>query len=176
MASSRGSRCLRGANRPAPERETDQSTPASTGLARPGAVAPDEEMRAGVSTPPFAPFSFTLPWPLTLNRRFGAVIINGKPRLLLSREARRSTKVGEVELLMQRVPRRALAVPIALHIEATPPAKARGRDLDNILKSTLDLLTRMRVIADDRFVDELLVRRMVPRGDGQLALTVLPRR
>lgn len=165
MGSRSSSRCLRSAGPPADAegRATHQSPP--------GAVT-----RASGGSPTFEPFSFTLPWPLSLNKRFGAVIINGKPRLLLSRASKRDKRVGAVELMMQRVPRRALSCSLVLEIGAVPPRLNRGRDLDNVLKSTLDLLVRHGVLADDRFVDEIHIVRLVPEGDGRLELTVRPRR
>lgn len=165
MGSRSSSRCLRSAGPPAgaDRRATHQSPPGA-------------ETRASGGSPTFEPFSFTLPWPLSLNRRFGAVVIHGKPRLLISRDARRDKREGALELLVQRVPRRSLSCSIVLEIGAVPPRLSRRRDLDNVLKSTLDLLVRHGVIADDRFVDEIRIVRLVPEGDGRLELTVRPRR
>lgn len=168
MGSRPVSRRLRGA----PPLDADRAT----NLGMPGAATTRAAARQLYVPTDFEPFSFRLSWPVSLNKQYRAINLPGRahPAVLLSREARTWRSRAEVELLEQRVPRHSLAGSLALEIEATPPRA--GRDLDNVLKATLDLLKRMRVIYDDRFVDLITIERKVPDGVGGLLLTVRPRR
>ena len=62
---------------------------------------------------------------------------------------------------------------IALAMDAFPPDRRR-RDLDNILKASLDSLTCARIFEDDSQVDILLVRRRQPDAPGHLHIVITP--
>ena len=57
----------------------------------------------------------------------------------------------------QRFGRNAVAVTIRANIK-------RNRDLDNIIKPTIDLLQSMEVIENDRWVDEIVAKRETASG------------
>jgi len=112
----------------------------------------------------------TLPWPPSMNhywRRVG-------PRTLISREGRRF-RTNVCALLDGGGPRRPPAGGrIALAMDAYPPDRRR-RDLDNLLKATVDALQHARVYEDDSQVDLLLVRRREPdRPHGHVAIRIEP--
>jgi crossover junction endodeoxyribonuclease RusA len=58
-------------------------------------------------------------------------------------------------------------------MDAFPPDRRR-RDLDNILKASLDSLTHAHIYADDELIDVLIVRRCDQQKDGQLRIRITP--
>jgi Holliday junction resolvase RusA-like endonuclease len=48
----------------------------------------------------------------------------------------------------------------------------RNRDADNAIKPVLDLLVHMQVIADDKWVDDLRIRRIEGKFGGPLVVTI----
>jgi crossover junction endodeoxyribonuclease RusA len=104
------------------------------------------------------PLSVVMPWPPSINGYFASV----RGRLVLSkrgREYRKATAgVWRWETIEERV---------SIHIEAYPPDRRR-RDLDNILKATLDALVHAGAISDDSLIDQLSISREEPTEDGVL--------
>ena len=62
---------------------------------------------------------------------------------------------------------------IALAMDAFPPDRRR-RDLDNILKASLDSLACACIFEDDENIDLLLVRRKSPDAPGHLHIVITP--
>jgi len=114
----------------------------------------------------------TLPWPPSVNHYWRHV----GPRTLISREGR-TFRTNVCALLGGGGPRKPPAGGrIALAMDAFPP-DARRRDLDNLLKPTLDALQHGGVYEDDSQVDLLLVRRCTadrPHGHIEVAVRELP--
>lgn len=111
--------------------------------------------------------SLGLPWPPSVNNIWRRVVINGQPRTLVSREGREyREKVRAIAYGCK-----PLVGLLAIDIEACPP-DFRRRDLDNILKATLDALTYAGIWRDDNQVCEIHVRRMRPVQDGWLSVKV----
>lgn len=108
-----------------------------------------------------------MPWPPTVNtywRRVG-------PKTLISAAGRRYRRTIKQLALAERWPRLG-AARVAVHITAIPPDKRR-RDLDNILKATLDALDHAGVYDDDSQIDMLSVRRDLPDpGNGRLMVRI----
>jgi crossover junction endodeoxyribonuclease RusA len=83
------------------------------------------------------------------------------PRTLISREGR-TFRTSVCALLGGGGQRRPPAGGrIALAMDAFPPDRRR-RDIDNLLKSTLDALQHAAVYADDNQIDLLIARRREP--------------
>jgi crossover junction endodeoxyribonuclease RusA len=61
--------------------------------------------------------------------------------------------------------------PISVDITAHPPDNRR-RDLDNLLKCTLDALQKAGVYQDDFQIDRLTVSRACPVKDGRLIVRI----
>lgn len=97
--------------------------------------------------------NLTLPWPPTVNTYYRNV--NGKT--LISEKGRQYRAAVADQVLIQRGAKQ-LAGRLAVAIVAHVPDKRR-RDLDNLLKSTLDSLTHAGVWLDDQQIDALSISR-----------------
>lgn len=104
-----------------------------------------------------------LPWPPSVNNYWRSV--NG--RVLVSSAGRAYQKT--VTALCARVPCREDRLLMLIH--AHPPDRRR-RDLDNILKATLDSLQVGRVYRDDSQIDDLRVVRREPVNGGRLRVHI----
>ena len=97
--------------------------------------------------------NLVLPWPPTVNTYYRNV--NGKT--LISKKGRQYRAAVADQMLIQRGAKQfagRLAVAIVAHVP-----DQRRRDLDNLLKSTLDALTHAGVWLDDQQIDSLSIER-----------------
>jgi crossover junction endodeoxyribonuclease RusA len=108
-----------------------------------------------------------LPWPPSVNRYWRAVTINGKARVLISRDGRAyrnkvfaMTRNGSL-----------VAGNVAITAVAYPPDRRR-RDLDNLLKALLDAITSAGLIVDDSLVDDLHIKRGSVVKGGRIVLEI----
>lgn len=95
---------------------------------------------------------YRLPWPPSVNHYWRHVVINGRPRTLLSKEGR-AYKLAAADAVLQqrRGPSAPLSGRLAIAVTLFPPDRRRY-DLDNRLKAVLDSLTEAKVWEDDRQV------------------------
>jgi crossover junction endodeoxyribonuclease RusA len=109
-----------------------------------------------------------LPWPPSVNTVWRTIVIKGAGRTLLSAEGR------EYRLTVQRIAKRVFGLQrvfakddrLEIELLACPPDNRR-RDLDNILKATLDAITHAGIWHDDSLVDDLRIKRgLVRPADG----------
>ncbi len=77
----------------------------------------------------------------------------------------------EVLTLVRRQKLPKMAGKLAVEIIACPPDRRR-RDLDNLLKATLDALQHAGLYADDNAINRLTICRGVMVTGGMLAVTV----
>ena len=108
--------------------------------------------------------NLVLPWPPTVNTYYRNV--NGKT--LISEKGRQYRAAVADQVLIQRGAKQfagRLAVAIVAHVP-----DQRRRDLDNLLKSTLDAMTHAGVWLDDEQIDDVRITRG-PIG-GMLRVTV----
>jgi crossover junction endodeoxyribonuclease RusA len=115
------------------------------------------------------PATFSLPWPPALNAAYRSVTIKGRARLLLSASARAYKAAALHAVIAQGVPSFG-SDRVSVEIAAYPPDRRR-RDLDGLLKLSLDALMP-RVIADDSQIDRLLLERREVRPGGELIVSV----
>lgn len=107
-----------------------------------------------------------LPWPPSVNhywRRVGA-------RTLISREGRAYRTAVEQAWLLSR--HATLCGRLRVEIMARPPDR-RARDLDNLLKATLDALQHAGAYADDSQIDDLRIIRDEPCRPGGLVVFLM---
>ena len=94
---------------------------------------------------------FTLPWPPSVNRYWRTY----QGRMLISEEGRAYRLRVEAQVFVQRA-RKNLKGALKVEIEAWRPDK-RKRDLDNLLKATLDAMSHAGVYADDSQITDLRI-------------------
>lgn len=114
----------------------------------------------------------SLPWPPSANvyyrfPRTGAFA----GRALISREGRAYREV--VAAMMHRENYAMHTERLRVVIEARPPDRRR-RDLDNILKASLDALVFAGVLYDDSLIDDLRVHRGPVLKPGELLVKLEP--
>lgn len=115
--------------------------------------------------------AFNLPWPPTVNTYWRSVVISGHSRVLLSRDGRLYRDAVANETFRQGVPRGALTGKLAIELVAYPPDR-RARDLDNLLKGSLDALKYSHVIRDDCDFDRIVIERGPVRPNGVLEVRI----
>jgi len=93
----------------------------------------------------------TLPWPPSVNTYWRT--FNG--RMIISQKGREYRKAVQDQILLQRM-KKHFDCTLRVTIEAYRPDKRR-RDLDNLLKATLDSLTHAGVIEDDSQIHDLRI-------------------
>jgi crossover junction endodeoxyribonuclease RusA len=96
-------------------------------------------------------------------------------RVLVSAAGRAyRTAVAQAMHTQRVVPQRPLSARLAVVLTVFPP-DARRRDLDNLLKATLDALTAAGIWADDALIDDLRIQRgAIDRTAPRLELHVVP--
>jgi crossover junction endodeoxyribonuclease RusA len=108
----------------------------------------------------------TLPWPPTVNTYFTRF----KNRTIISRKGKAFRK-RVVEIVGRIYSGLPLSGPLNVSIEAFPPDK-RTRDIDNLLKATLDSMGKGGVYLDDSQIHDLRIcRRSVFKG-GKIVVIV----
>ena len=113
----------------------------------------------------------TLPWPPSTNQIWRNVAVGGKPRTLLSEKGRRFRAAAAQQCLISRLAGMRLDGRLQVVLLACPPDR-RARDLDNMLKATLDALTHAGVWLDDSQIDLLSVERAQVVKGGELRVTI----
>lgn len=115
---------------------------------------------------------FALPFPPSVNH-YWRHISKGEHagRVLISKDGRAYRNLCVAKVIEQRVPRHTLTGKLAVAIEVYPPDRRR-RDLDNLLKGSLDALKHCGVIEDDGDIDDLHVKRGPAEPGGLLLVTM----
>lgn len=111
-----------------------------------------------------------LDWPPTVNNYYTVTQGPGKGRKILSKRGKAWKEEQVIQLRIQGIPEFE-AGKFGVYITACPPDKRR-RDLDNILKPTLDVLVEFGAIPDDSHIDELTVRRAEKIDGGMLKILI----
>ena len=115
--------------------------------------------------------SITLPWPPSTNRIWRNVVVRGKPQTLLSKEGREFRSLAGKHCLLSGISGKKLSGRIEVTLVASPPDR-RHRDLDNVLKATLDALTHAGVWLDDSQIDRLEISRGEIIKGGSLKVSI----
>ena len=107
-----------------------------------------------------------LPWPPTVNHYYTVA----RGRKILSKRGREYKKWCAAELMLQK-PLRSRQGDVRVCINAYPPDKRR-RDLDNLIKPVLDVLTECGLIEDDSLVVDLRIQRFNSVKGGKVEIMV----
>jgi len=113
-----------------------------------------------------------LPFPPSVNHYWRSTVVNGRPRVLISKPGRayRSEVRAKVLELLRSMPV-ALTGRVVLDIQAFPPDR-RQRDLDNLIKAVQDSLTHAGVWLDDSQIDRLSISRREVFAGGFVRVTI----
>jgi len=117
---------------------------------------------------------FDLPWPPSANHYWRSLRHGPLAgRVLISREGRAYRHQVARSVLAQGCDHR-LDGSLEIEIIAEPPDR-RARDLDNLLKPTLDALVHSGVVEDDKYFDRITIARgaVVPGGKLRVMLRQL---
>ena len=104
----------------------------------------------------------TMPWPPSANQIYRAT--NG--RVIKSKKYRAWIQHATAHLLAEGIEK--VPPPYQVEITLIPPDKRRF-DIDNRLKSVLDILQKSDILEDDCFIDDLRVVRGQPDREGSHA-------
>lgn len=110
----------------------------------------------------------SLPWPPSSNRYWRM----WNHRLIISREARDYKR--DIKQLYYTWPIKRLQGRLELTINAMPPDK-RARDLDNLLKITIDSLESTGIFENDSQIDKITIERGNVIKDGSLTISLSTR-
>lgn len=113
------------------------------------------------------PYNFTLPWPPSANRYWRHV----GSRVIISKEARLYKNiVKKLSLTWNFEPiKDQLGVSILVY-----PPDYRRRDLDNLLKITIDALNHTGLFKDDSQIISLFVQKLHVIKPGLLDISLIP--
>ena len=107
-----------------------------------------------------------LPWPPTVNHYYTVA----RGRKILAEKGRQYKEDCQILIASQR-PQKAAGARVSVTIHAHPPDE-RKRDLDNLLKPVLDVLTESQLIDDDSQIDQLSIIRFPRFKNGKLELMI----
>lgn len=116
--------------------------------------------------------TITLPWPPSVNTYWRSVVMGRRVNVVISSEGR-AYRAAVSALVKRQFP--GLTTPIrnrlSVYIVANPPDRRR-RDLDNILKASLDAITHSGVWGDDSQIDSLHIERADVETGGRITVAI----
>jgi crossover junction endodeoxyribonuclease RusA len=112
-------------------------------------------------------FNLSLPYPPSANAIWRAV----GGRVILSEKGRLYRCQIAFDVMSQLGRFRSISGPLSLAVEVMPPDRRR-RDIDNVLKATLDGLTHAKVWGDDSQVKRIEIEMHEPTKGGRLNITI----
>jgi crossover junction endodeoxyribonuclease RusA len=102
---------------------------------------------------------------------YRSVIVRGHTRVLLSKQARDYHAMVRRRAMLDGWPTFTDMDRLEVIIHARPPDR-RARDLDNLLKATLDAVVKAGLIPNDSQIDKLAILRGTPIPKGSLTVGV----
>lgn len=113
-----------------------------------------------------------LPYPISVNAYYRNIVVNGRPRTLISSKGRQY-KLDLFRRWLQISPLywTPIDYEIELVVDLFPPDK-RKRDIDNGLKSLLDSMEKAGVYVNDSQIKKLTVTIQKPVKDGRCDVVI----
>ncbi len=115
-----------------------------------------------------ADFQIALPYPPSVNRYWR----HYRGRVVRSKAADEFRNECIARLWTAGVPDQPFRLPCRLEVALHPPDRKR-RDIDNVLKATLDVLQLSRLVLDDHEITELEIRRRGRCDGGALLIRLI---
>lgn len=115
---------------------------------------------------------FELPWAPSMNHYWRSMRSGKLAGLVLLSSEGRAYRARVAEIALERgLSKARLGGSLEIDILAFPPDR-RARDLDNLLKPTLDAIKHAGIIEDDVFLDDVRIRRRAVVRGGLLDVTL----
>ena len=114
--------------------------------------------------------TLVLPWPPSVNSYYRSVNRGRLAGRVLISERGRAYRV-EVQAIVERRGMNPMQGRLTVYITANPPDRRR-RDLDNLLKATLDSIVHGGVIQDDSLIDHLTIVRGPVMDGGSISVNI----
>jgi len=114
--------------------------------------------------------TLVLPWPPSVNAYYRSVNRGRLAGRVLISERGRAYR-AEVQAIVERRGMNPMQGRLTVHITANPPDRRR-RDLDNLLKATLDSIVHGGVIQDDSLIDHLTIVRGPTTEGGSISVNI----
>lgn len=114
--------------------------------------------------------TLVLPWPPSVNAYYRSVNRGRLAGRVLISERGRAYR-AEVQAIVERRGMNPMQGRLTVHITANPPDRRR-RDLDNLLKATLDSIVHGGVIQDDSLIDHLTIVRGPTKEGGSISVNI----
>ena len=97
---------------------------------------------------------FIIPLPPSVNHLYGNRCVNGRVIRYVTKKGKEWFAQAGWKIKIQVRKRKPITKPISIYIKLY---HCRARDIDNVLKATLDLLEKMRIIENDKQVEFLQI-------------------
>ena len=111
--------------------------------------------------------TFKLPWPPSANHYWFIVACKGGGRKVIGKKGK-LFRENVKELLGERTPHTCR---LGIKLDVYPPDR-RKRDLDNLLKATLDALECGGLYGDDNQIDDIQITRKSVKKGGEIVITL----
>jgi crossover junction endodeoxyribonuclease RusA len=111
-----------------------------------------------------------LPYPPSVNHYWKHAVIGKRAQVYVSKEGK-AYQAAVQAAINPDIIKNATSNRLSVRIELYPPDR-RARDIDNVLKSLNDSLTKAGVWVDDSQIDELTIKRMNAAKPGYCTVTI----
>jgi Holliday junction resolvase RusA-like endonuclease len=112
--------------------------------------------------------------PISINSARAAVKVKGVPRLITTKKARAWKTKAAWSLIAQRGTTPCICGPCEVSLTIYLPTRAG--DADNYVKMVLDALQTAAIIANDRQVQQLTVRKEVDKARPRVEISIATRK
>ena len=107
--------------------------------------------------------------PTPLNRLYTPIVRGGRPSIILSKQARESKKLVQMEVLRQKQ-NKILKGSLSFKMDVIV-SKVKSPDIDGLLKMLLDSFEGL-CYTNDKQINELIVRKHLNQGYDEIVISV----